>query len=59
MWPIVFEISFKSTSRLEFGKRGDYAQIFAESVNYGSGAPAPIVQGQYDQLIDYLRKISN
>ena len=61
-WPhfvdFVIKKSFESPSRIEFGKRGEYGKAFAESVNYGAGAPAPLLQGQYDQLLDYLRKIS-
>lgn len=62
-WPhfVDFNIkkSFESLSRIDFGARGQHAKVFAESVNYGAGAPAPISQGQYDQLMDHLRKISN
>lgn len=61
-WPhfVDFEIKkqFEAPTRIEFGKRGEYAKAFAESVNYGAGAPAPLLQRQYDQLTDYLRKIS-
>ncbi|MFA6158385.1 MAG: hypothetical protein WC763_02045 [Candidatus Paceibacterota bacterium] len=61
-WPhfVDFEIrdSFEWPSRVEFGKRGEYASAFAESVNYGSGAPAPLLRAQYEHLADSLRKIS-
>jgi hypothetical protein len=60
-WPhfMDFEIvdSCKSENRIDFGKRGRFANAFAESVNYGSGAPAPLLTEQYDGLVDHLRKL--
>lgn len=59
-WPhfVDFEIveSFNPGKRFSLGKRGEYAQALADSVNYGAGAPAPLLRRQWDTLTDKLRK---
>ncbi|XKT74897.1 MAG: hypothetical protein ACJKSS_01910 [Patescibacteria group bacterium UBA2103] len=62
-WPhfVDFEIveSFNPSKRFFAGKRDEYAQALADSVNYGSGAPAPLLRRQWDSLTDRLRKIKS
>lgn len=62
-WPhfVDFEVIEKFNAkdigqkRILFGKRGDYSSIFADSVNIGSGTPAPIRNSLWESLIDNLR----
>ena len=38
-----------------YGKRGELADAFANSVNHGSGTPVPITNSKWETLIDKLR----
>lgn len=41
--------------RFSYGKRGEFSEAFADSVNNGSGTPAPLRNSQWETLIDTLR----
>lgn len=61
-WPhftdFVVKEQFESNKRINYGKRQELASVIAESVNYGSGAPAPLSRGLWETVIDRLRHIS-
>ena len=62
-WPhfMDFEIvdSFAPSEIKEkiYFKREEFAKSFADSYNYGKGAPVPLSQGQWEILIDKLNML--
>jgi hypothetical protein len=61
-WPHFMDFNildkYEGIKQINFGKRGELASSIAESVNYGSGAPAPLSRRQWETTLDKLRAIS-
>jgi hypothetical protein len=50
-----FNLKNFGQKKLKYGKRGEIADAFANSVNHGSGTPAPLLQRHWEALIDTLK----
>jgi len=61
-WPhfVDFEIKKKSNKNLEleFGRQGEFAEMFSNSFNHGGGTPYPLSRAQFESLKDRLNKIN-
>jgi len=58
-WPHFINFSINDNFLYEqftsFGKRGEYAKAFADSVNYGGGTPQSLSRRGYEGLLDMFR----
>lgn len=61
-WPhfIDFKIvkKFQAKELIEFGKQGEFAEIFSNSFNHGGGTPYPATRQQFYKLKDILSKLT-
>ncbi len=61
-WPhfIDFEIKKRCDKKsvLQFGKQGEFSEVFANSYNHGGGTPHPLSRAQFEKLKDKLFKLA-